>query len=51
MSYRHPVASRLAPYIAMALNTVGSIFLKVAGVVADVIGNIFEALGGLIDRC
>ncbi len=38
-----------APYIAMALNTVGSIFLKVAGVVADVIGNIFDALGGLID--
>ncbi len=38
-----------APYIAAALNTVGSIFLKVAGVVADVIGNIFDALGGLID--
>lgn len=42
----------VAPYIAAALNTlntVGSIFLKVAGVVADVIGNIFDALGGLID--
>lgn len=39
----------VAPYIAAALDTVGSIFLKVAGVVVDVIGNIFDALGGLID--
>ena len=39
----------VAPYIAAALDTVGSVFLTGAGVVADVIGNIFDALGGLID--
>lgn len=39
----------VAPYIAAARDIVGSVFLTVAGVVADVIGNIFDALGGLID--
>ncbi len=41
--------ANVAPYIAIALEKVGSVFLTVAGVVADVIGSIFDALGGLID--
>lgn len=41
--------ANVAPHIAIALEKVGSVFLTVAGVVADVIGSIFDALGGLID--
>lgn len=38
----------IAPYIAAALEVVADKFFMVAGVVADVIGGIFDALGGLI---
>lgn len=41
--------TNIAPYIAEALDVVGTAFFTVAGVVADVLGSIFDALGGLID--
>lgn len=39
----------VAPYIAVAMDTIGSVLMTVFGVVSDVIGGIFDALGGLID--
>ena len=39
----------VAPYIAEGLRVVGEIFLWLFGVVSDVVGHIFDALGGLID--
>lgn len=41
--------TNIAPYIAAALEVVGNTFFTVAGVVGDVLGSIFDALGGLID--
>lgn len=41
--------ANIAPYIAAALDMVGSVFLTVWGVISDVVGFIFDALGGLID--
>lgn len=41
--------TNIAPYIAAALEVVGNAFFTVAGVVGDVLGSIFDALGGLID--
>lgn len=41
--------ANVAPYIAIALEWVGSAFYATRGVIADVLGYIFEALGGLIE--
>nr|WP_297935373.1 hypothetical protein [uncultured Lachnoclostridium sp.] len=41
--------ANIAPYIAVELGKMGSVFLTVAGVIADVVGSIFDVLGGLID--
>lgn len=41
--------TNIAPHIAAALEVVGNAFFTVAGVVGDVLGSIFDALGGLID--
>lgn len=41
--------TNIAPYIAAALEVVGNAFFTVAGVIGDVLGSIFDALGGLID--
>lgn len=39
----------IAPYIATGLEAVGTAFMTVLGVIADVVGSIFDALGGLIE--
>ncbi len=39
----------IAPYIAEALDVVGNAFFTVVQVVADAIGNVIDALGGLLD--
>lgn len=39
----------IAPYIAAGLQAVGDAFMLVYAVIADTVGWIFEALGGLID--
>lgn len=42
-------AQTFGPGIAAAMDVIGSVFLAVFGVVSDVFGEIFDALGGLID--
>lgn len=41
--------TNVAPYIAEVVNTAGNIFFTAVGAIADAIGNIIDALGGLID--
>lgn len=41
--------SKVVARIAPALELVGSVFMTLAGIIADVVGAIFDVLGGLID--
>ena len=39
----------VAPKVAAAMDTIGTIFLNVYAIISEVIGGVFDALGGLID--